>query len=176
VTNPQLDARLAELETRLRRVEDQDAIQRLKARYGQLVDARYTRRGPRPRPEIEEIAQRISLLFSEDAVWDGGPGLGLCEGREAIRQRFLEPTLLFSWHFFLKPCIEVDGDTAQGTWDVLSPCTAADGTPMWMAGVEEDAYVRRDGAWLHQRMKLDLVFMVPYARGWARKPTPDVAS
>lgn len=170
--SPDLEARVSELEARLRGVEDLAAIGRLKARYGQLVDARYTRRGPKPREEIEPIARQAAELFSEDAVWDGGAGLGVCKGREEIYQRLVEPTLQFSWHFFLKPNLEVSGDEARGSWDIFSPCTTADGRPMWMTGVEHDEYRRVDGFWLHQSMRLDLVFMAPYDTGWApsRKP------
>jgi hypothetical protein len=165
-----LERRVEALEARLRVVEDVDAIQRLKARYAQLVDARYTRDGPKPRAELEPIASDIAALFSDDAVWDGGAGLGLCTGRAAIRERFLEPTLHFSWHYFMKPRIEVSGDEAHGTWDILSPCTTREGRAMWMAGVEKDEYVRSGDFWLHSRMQLDVVFMAPYERGWARKP------
>ena len=42
-----LARRVDALERRLRGVEDVEAIQRLKARYGQLVDARYDKRGPK---------------------------------------------------------------------------------------------------------------------------------
>jgi hypothetical protein len=167
----ELATRVEALERRLRAVEDVDAIQCLKARYAELVDARYTRAGPRPPAELEPIAGRIAELFSEDAVWDGGAGLGVCSGREAIRQRFLEPTLHFSWHFFVKPRIEVDGDTARGRWDILSPCTTREGRPMWMAGVEDDEYVREGGVWLHRSMRLEVVFMAPYERGWAKPRT-----
>lgn len=164
-----LAARVNELETRLRGVEAMDALQRLKAHYAQLLDRRYTRRGGlRPRAEVEPLAREAAALFTEHAVWDGGPGLGVCEGRDAIRERLANSTLQFAWHFFLKPKLEVEGDTAAGTWDVLSPCTTADGRAMWMAGVEHDTYVRENGVWLHESMKLDLVFMVPYDEGWAR--------
>jgi hypothetical protein len=165
----QLERRVQALEQRLRAVEDVAAIQSLKARYAQLVDARYTRAGPKPPAELAPIATEIAALFSEDAVWDGGTGLGVCSGRPAIRERFLEPTLQFSWHYFVKPRIEVDGDTARGTWDILSPCTTREGRAMWMAGVEEDEYVRRDDAWLHSRMRLEVVFMAPHDRGWAKR-------
>jgi hypothetical protein len=165
VSSPDLEARIAELEARLRAVEDQDAIQQLKARYGQLVDARYTRRGPKPREEIEPIARKIAALFSADAVWEGGAGLGVGRGREQIYQRFLEPTLQFSWHFFLKPNLQVKGDSAEGTWDILSPCTTAEGRPMWMAGVEHDAYVREEGVWLHRSMRLSMIFMRSWGAG-----------
>ena len=164
----QLARRLDTLERRLRAVEDVEEIHRLKARYGQLVDARYDKRGPKSGPELEGLASQIAALFSESAVWDGGAGLGECRGRDAIRERFLHPTLRFSWHFFVKPHVEVDGDRAQGTWDILAPCTATDGTPMWMAGVEDDRYVREGGRWLHESMKLRVVFMAPHAKGWSR--------
>jgi len=162
-----LEARVRELEARLRRVEDEQAIGRMKARYAKLVDARYSLRGPKPREALEPIAREIAALFSEDAVWDGGPGLGVCRGREAIYQRFLEPTLRFSWHYFLKPALEVTGDTARGSWDILAPCTTAAGRAMWMAGVEIDEYAREADRWLHTSMRLELVFLAPYDRGWA---------
>ncbi|HEX5065442.1 MAG TPA: nuclear transport factor 2 family protein [Myxococcota bacterium] len=164
----ELEKRVEALERRVRAAEDVDAIQRLKARYGQLVDLRYDRKGPKGADELEKLATQIADLFSEDAVWDGGAGLGECRGREAIRRRFLAPTLRFSWHFFVKPHIEVDGDRAHGTWDILAPCTATDGTPMWMAGVEDDRYVREGGRWLHESMKLRVVFMAPHAKGWSK--------
>ena len=40
---------------------------------------------------------------------------------------------------------------------------------MWMTGVEHDTYVREGDAWLHQSMRLDLVFMAPHERGWGPK-------
>jgi hypothetical protein len=162
--------RVGKLEARLRAAEDVLAIQRLKARYAELVDARYGRDGPRARTELERLAGEIAALFSDDAVWDGGASLGVCRGREEIRERMAKPTLHFSWHFFVKPAIEVEGDTARGRWDILSPCTAADGRAMWMAGVEHDEYVRAGGVWLHSSMRLDVVFMAPYEKGWARRP------
>jgi hypothetical protein len=168
---------IAALEVRLASVEGVQSIQALKSRYGQLADSRYRDGDIVPRPELERIAYELAALFSEDAVWDGGGGLGLCRGREEIRARFLEPTLSFSWHYFVKPNIEIHGDTATGTWDILAPCTSRDGRALWMAGFEEDEYVKRDGVWLHQSMKLSVVFMAPHDRGWAKRPpTPQSES
>ena len=171
-TVEELAGRVDALEARLRAAEDVQAIHRLKARYAELVDARYARRGGvKPADEVARIADAIAALFTPDGVWDGGAALGTCTGRDAIAARMREPTLSFSWHFFLKPCIEVEGDTAHGTWDLLAPCTSADGRAMWMAGVERDAYARVDGAWLHARMTLEVVVMAPHDRGWAKGPT-----
>jgi hypothetical protein len=162
--------RLAEtlraLEARLARLEAEEEIRRLKARYGALVDARYGRDGPLPRAQLEPIAGEIAALFTEDAVWDGGPDLGLCRGRAAICARFLEPTLRFSWHYFVKPRIEVLGERARGTWDLLAPCTTRDGAASWMAGVEDDEYLRVGGRWLHASMRLRVVFLAPQAGGF----------
>lgn len=167
----ELARRVEALEARVRAAEDVQAIHRLKARYAQLVDARYARRGGvKPAAEVARVADAIAALFTPDGVWDGGAALGACTGRDAIAARMREPTLSFSWHFFLKPCIEVEGDTARGTWDILSPCTSADGRAMWMAGVEHDEYARHEGAWLHARMTLEVVFMAPHDRGWAQGP------
>lgn len=160
---------LRHLEARLRAVEDVQAIERLKARYGELVDRRYGPQGVVGADELDVLATEIAALFTEDAVWDGGKILGLCRGRAEIRERFREPTLLFSWHFFVKPRIEVEGDRARGTWDILAPCTTRDGKAQWMAGVEEDEYERAESGWLHTSMKLRVVFLAPYEVGWAAR-------
>jgi hypothetical protein len=161
-----LETRIEALEERLRAAEDVQAIHRLKARYAQLVDARCPRVGQRTQDELDDLARQLSLLFSPSGVWDGGPALGVAEGRDAIFERLRHPTLRFTWHFFVKPRIEVVANRASGTWDILSPCTRDDGQACWMAGVEHDEYVRSGDVWLHERMKLEVVFMSPYDRGW----------
>jgi SnoaL-like domain len=159
---------LAALAARVRAIEDGEAIRRLKARYAELVDARYARSGPRPPEELARLADEIAALFAEDAIWDGGAGLGICHGREGIRARMAEPTLLFSLHYFVNPQIELDGDRARARWELLAPCTLRDGRPAWMAGAEEDEYSRIGGVWLHQRMTLSVHFVAPHERGWSR--------
>ncbi len=164
-----LERRLEVLEARLHDLEAAEAIRQLKSRYASLVDARYERGGPLPRERLEPLAQQIAALFTEDAVWDGGKALGEQRGRAAIAARMAEPTLRFSWHFFLKARIEVEGELARASWDLLSPCTTSDGRPHWMVGVEEDEYRRVEGQWLHSRMQLRVVFMAPHETGWARR-------
>ena len=161
-----LERRIERLEGRLRAAEDVLAIQRLKTRYAQLVDARTPRQGPLPQGEIDAIARRIAALFSEEGVWDGGEALGVGRGREEIFQILRYPGLRFTWHYFMKPDIEVDGDRAQGSWDILSPCTSKEGRALWMAGVEHDEYVREGERWLHAHMRLEVVFMASHEKGW----------
>ncbi len=162
------ESELAAITARVRTLEDAEAIRRLKARYAELVDARYGKSGPRPPEELAQLADSIAALFAEDAVWDGGSGLGVCHGRDGIRARMAEPTLLFSRHYFVNPQIEVDGDRARARWELLAPCTMRDGRPAWMAGAEDDEYTRIGGIWLHQRMALSVHFFAPHERGWVR--------
>jgi len=160
--------RLERLERRLAAVEVVQEIERLKSRYAQLGDARYSRGAVVGPEKLAELAGQIAELFAEDGTWDGGRALGVARGRAEIAARMREPTLLFSWHYFLKPHVEVAGDTARARWDILSPCTPKDGRPHWMAGFEDDEYRKVDGRWLHQNMKLTVVFLSPHATGWEK--------
>ena len=161
---------LADLRRRLERAEAVLAIHDLKARYAALVDERFARGSVIDRGPLAQLARRIAGLFTEDAVWDGGPGLGAVTGRDAIAGRLSEPTLVFSRHFFANPRIDVDatGGTARGRWDLLSPCRRADGSSWWMCGYEDDEYVCVDGSWLHRSMRLTTVFMERVGASWER--------
>jgi hypothetical protein len=157
---------LAALRARVEALEAADAIRSLKARYAELVDARYEAGGPLPPERLAPLAERIAALFTEDALWHAGGRLGVCRGRDEIRARMAEPTLRFSRHYFVNPAIEVDGARARARWELLAPCTLRDGRPAWMAGAEDDEYARVDGLWLHSSMKLTVHFLAPHADGW----------
>jgi hypothetical protein len=168
-TTEQLAAEIAVLRERVERTEAALAIHALKARYAQLVDERYVRGAVASAAIVAARAEAIARLFTEDGVWDGGPALGVSRGRSEIAARMRAPTLSFSWHFFVKPQIEVMAkDRARARWDILSPCTSADGAPSWMVGFEDDEYARVGGEWLHASMKLSAVFMAPHATGWTK--------
>lgn len=161
----------SEMATLRRRVEDVEsilAIQSLKATYGELVDRRFSRGTVAPAPELDATLDDIASLFTEDAVWDGGPVLGMATGRAAIAGRLRNPTLVFSRHLFVKPRIRVDGDAASGRWDLLCPCKTPDGRSWWMCGVEDDEYLRDEGVWRHRALRLTTVFMSPAEEGFER--------
>jgi ketosteroid isomerase-like protein len=105
---------LEALDRRIRRLEDLEAIKQLKARYAAYCDAHYD-------------ADALADLFTADAIWDGGI-LGYNEGRAAIRQFFRGSSqrISFALHHIVNPIIEVDGDTAQGTWYLWQTCTYVD--------------------------------------------------
>ena len=165
-TTESLNKRVDELAERVDAAESVLAIHALKARYGEVVDARFVR-GKQVGPVVmKDQATQAAALFTEDGVWDGGPGLGIARGRTEIATRLAEPTLIFSRHLFVKPQIEVRGDQASGRWDLLCPCTRLDGTAVWMSGYEDDVYARVDGVWLHASMVLTTVFVSPDGEGW----------
>jgi hypothetical protein len=168
VTVEELAAEVAELRRRVAASESVLAIQALKARYGELVDRRFSAGSVVDAGTLAAVAGAVAELFTTDGVWDGGPGLGLATGRAAIAARLGQPTLTFSRHFFVNPRIEVDGDRASGRWDLLSPCRRADGTSYWMCGYEDDEYERAEGVWLHRSMTLTTVFMSAVGDGWTR--------
>lgn len=168
-TIEELAAELAALRARVDATEAVLAIQAMKARYGELVDRRFSRGAMLDDATVGALAEEIASLFTEDGTWDGGRALGVARGRAEIAARLRSSTLTFSRHFFLKPLIVVDGDRAEGRWDILSPCTTPDGRPHWMCGYEDDVYERgADGAWRHRSMTLTTVFMAPADEGWRR--------
>ena len=167
-TGDRLAEELADLRRRVAATEGVLEIQSLKALYGELVDSRFSPDGVVDPVALARIAGQAAALFTEDAVWDGGPGLGRVTGRAAIAERLGAPTLSFARHLFVKPRITVDGDQARARWDLLSPCRRTDGTSYWMCGYEDDEYVRTGGRWLHRSMTLTTVFMSPVGEGWER--------
>lgn len=168
---PTIEELVTEVSRLRRRLEDCEAvleIQALKARYGELVDRRLTGGHPVDDGAMALLADQIARLFTEDGVWDGGPGLGVCTGRRAIAGRLRQPTLAFSRHLFVKPRIEVEGERARGRWDLLSPCRGTDGSSFWMCGYEDDEYARVGERWLHRSMRLTTVFLSPVGEGWTK--------
>jgi hypothetical protein len=167
-TIEELADELARLRARVETSESILQIHALKARYADLVDRRFSKGKVVDPDTLARTAREIADLFTPDGVWDGGPGLGVGTGRAAIIERLERPTLTFSRHLFVKPMIEVQGDQATATWDLLCPCQRHDGTSFWMCGSETDRYVRVDGSWLHETMTLTSFFMAPVPDGFGR--------
>lgn len=150
---------LAALEQRIRRLEDLEAIKALKTRYALACDADYD-------------ADALAAMFTEDAVWDGG-AIGVNVGREAIRTFFQGSSrrISFAKHHMLNPLIEIDGDTATGTWYLLQTCTYIDGDQaVWGAATYHDRYVRAGGTWKFAHVRLESHFWTPYEAGWVKVP------
>lgn len=161
---------MADLEARLRALEDRAAILSLKAYYAKCADDKYTDDHRRkPQDEIDAITRRqVEATFTPDAVWDGGPQFGTREGREAIYDHLRSGGWNFSLHYFVSPVITLDGDTAHGSWMLWQPCTLTAGErAMLMSATTEDDYVRTPQGWRMQRMRFTLKFITPFDRAWS---------
>lgn len=149
---------LAELQKRVRHLEDVDALRNLKAEYAAACDDNYD-------------ADRLAALFVEDATWES-EGMGRYQGREAIREFFrgISGHFVFALHYGLNPQIEVDGDTARARWYLFMPCTVGDtGEAVWRAGLDEEEYVRVEGRWMYRSKKSAPIFHTTFEQGWARQ-------
>ena len=153
-----------------RRVEAAEAvleIQALKARYGELVDGRFSRGELVDAGTLRQVTEAAADLFTEDGVWDGGPHLGRHVGRPAIASRLARPTLTFSRHLFVSPASRWTG-TVPRPVGPAQPLPSGGWSSWRMCGYEDDEYARVDGVWLHRSMRLTTLVMARVDEGWAK--------
>jgi hypothetical protein len=148
---------------RLDVLESESAIRRLMAEY---QDARDFSTGS---------STHIANLFTVNGIWEGvgrlAEVLGSHQGREAIERRFSTP-LPFSVHFLTNESITIDGDTAVGRWRFLQS-TVYKGQAAWAAGRYHNDFVRIEGQWRFQHVRIDAIFVTPYEEGWVKTLFPD---
>jgi ketosteroid isomerase-like protein len=148
-----------DLEARVARLEDIEAIRALKMRYCDLCDRGYD-------------ADSLMPLFTEEAVWDGGR-FGRYEGARRIR-RFFEATggiVRFAKHYVTNSVVEVEGDRASGRWYLLQAATMpgeAGERAVWGAARYDERYARTTEGWKFESIVLDWDFWTPFDEGWAR--------
>lgn len=153
---------MSTIEARVQRLEDVEAIRRLKLRYARRCDDHYDPDG-------------LAALFTEDAVWDAGD-LGVFRGREAIRGYWAQSSerIPFAIHFITNHAVDVndDGETATGTCYLWEPLTIGEDA-MWAAVVYTEGYRKVDGEWFFATMELETAFLTPYDQGWAKQRFAD---
>ncbi len=137
-----------DVERRLQLAESILAIKALSHRYSNLCD-----RGFDP--------DRISALFVDDGVWDGGEIVGRFEGREAIRTFLagLAKVVTWSGHFVVNDEFEVTGDTASGLWRCIAVVNNPGVEPPidnWYFQDYHFECVSRDGVWKFRSIRTDL--------------------
>ncbi len=145
------------LAERITRLEDIEAIKQLKALYCEICDD-------------DHNPDRIVQIFTEDGIWEGR-GIGTARGRAEIRALFekFQTMMSFSQHMTMNPRIEVDGDSASGTWYFFGPFTfRADNQAKWQATRYHEEYARVDGEWKIRHLKIrGPGFSADYEKGWA---------
>ncbi len=167
-TIEELTAEVAALRRRVDASEDILQLQALKARYGELLDGRYSGGSLVDQATLADIADQVAAPVHRRRDLGRRSSARSGDRPPAIASRLRTPTLTFARHLFVKPQIQVNGDRATARWDLLCPCRLADGSSYWMCGYEDDTYIRTDDAWLQQSMKLTTLFMSSVAKGWTR--------
>ena len=150
-----------DLEARLARIEDLEAIRQLKATYCDICDD-----GHDP--------DRIVEIFSEEGIWEI-EGDARAEGHAELRALFerFRDEVSFSQHQVMNPIIEIDGDRAHGTWYFFAPFTFRENDQArWVAARYEEDYAKLDGAWKIHHLRATLRMVTDYERSWATGSPP----
>ena len=150
---------MSNLEARIQRLEDIEAIRALKGRYCNLADRGFNGAG--------HDDEAFASLFTEDGVFEGSAGP--LQGREAIRERARSFHPL-SMHLVMNPEIEVDGDHATAQWAAYVPTSTADAQALVVAGRYDERLRRTPDGWRYEHVKFTAAFRAPYEDGWAKTP------
>jgi hypothetical protein len=152
---------LDELRTRVRELEDREAVRELTARYMQAMhDARWD----------DAVA-----CFADDAEYDHGL-LGMLRGKPDIEHFYTEFMPEFEeaggWAFdvLADPVIEVDGDRATGRWFLLTLLIDPETREAaWSIATLDYVYAREADGWRFKRNHCVHEHMLsPYDKGWGR--------
>ena len=137
-----------------------EEIKKLKAVYCACCDDQYDPNG-------------LASLFTENAIWDGGPEFGCHQGKDAIRKFFagVSGNILFAAHLVMNPIIEVSGNRAKGKWRLIMPCTVSESTDKveakWLLSKYDEEYTLSDDGWLFDKMVVNSQFYSNHLDGWA---------
>jgi hypothetical protein len=160
---PELASRAAQLELRIQRIQDINAIKRLQRAYGYYHDE----------GQWDDVAD----LFAADASIEIGND-GLYRGRERIREYFralgnsrsgLAPGQLRE-HLQVMPVITLsaDGTRAKGTWRAVILEGQLGKDAWWSEGPYENEYIKQNGVWTIGKLHWFQTLRVPYEGGWAK--------
>jgi hypothetical protein len=155
------EPRTADLEQRLRAVEDELAVRRRMAAYLRSCD---TTKDP----------VDIGSHFCDDGVWEGvgrNTEFGRAVGPAAIGDLFraVPARQPFTVHYLANDEVTVAGDTAFGRWLCFEPSSIRGGTlPVWIGLSYENDFRRVGDTWLLAHLRCDTLFATPYDEGWVR--------
>ena len=144
-----------DLAARVQRLEDIEAIKRLKYRYCYYGDQK-------------QFDKFMSVFASECSV---DLGLGrVAATRQEVEALFRksQSIITFANHMVHNPLIDVDGDTATGVWYYEVPNTR-NGVATWTQGRYDEIYVRENGDWKIKREVLTMSYVTPFDQGWVKQ-------
>lgn len=158
------------LESRLTRLEDIEAIKKLKSMFAAYSDAGYD-------------GGAIAELFTEDGVFEL-PGAGSFRGRDAItRGRSAIRELMSGWantikwahHMTMNPLIEIDagGKTASASWLTLTFMSVEDRDggleAVFGSGTYEVKLVKENEEWKFSHVLSKTHHLSDFAKGWVKQ-------
>jgi hypothetical protein len=156
------------LEERVARLEEIEAIKKLKMTYLKLCDTGY---------DVTELAR----LFIDDAVWESNT-YGTVEvqtGRAAILQFLHDFGRKADWnlHFATNPQIELAEDrlSARGEWYLFEPATLAglhdpdSRDAVVITGLYDDTYVKVAGEWQFAHVRVFIQQSSNLEEGWVKQ-------
>ncbi len=159
---------LQSIEGRLAAAEATNEIIRLKSRYAEFADAKYTD-GFEKKPEAERdaVAWQQARCFTEDGEFSAG-SFGDVAGHRALFENFRAKPFLFAVHMFSNPLIEVEesAESGSGRWLHYLLIKQDDGRCLHGMGYTHDRYRRVGGAWLFARVEVRFKFLVPFGADW----------
>jgi hypothetical protein len=151
-----------DLESRIARLEDVEAIKSLKARYAYYCDHGYD-------------ADGMASLFVEVSLWTSN-SFGTYEGKAAIHkfQSTISSEILWALHFMICPTVNVsdDGQTATGSWYLIEFATmtrpsGGDATDaVVMSAIYNDTFVKEDGEWKFKKVEVECHQVSDLDKGW----------
>lgn len=141
---------LDNLETRIRVLEDIEAIKKLKAKYFNSIDKK----------QWNELAE----CFSEDGVWESGKRKVKIESAETIVQfirKIEDGEHIINTHQGHNPVIEITSDTTgKGIWELSHyRDDVKERVRQQSAVFYEDTYVKVDGAWKINYSKIIPIYL-----------------
>ncbi|MBB3664518.1 hypothetical protein FB384_003422 [Prauserella sediminis] len=159
-----------DLEARIRRLEDIEAIKRLQNVYARTCDL-----GADP----DALIALFVPQDDEGVVWKSNI-FGEHHGLEAIHKHFSGVTSTMPWaaHFMDNPVVDVsdDGLSATGRWDLLefSTMAKADGSEglesVFMTAWYTNDFRKIDGQWYFYSIDVQMQHISDWRQGWVRQP------
>lgn len=159
-----------DIEKRLSRVEDIDAIRNVKSMYAYWCDKDYN-------------PTELGKLFVDDAKWESN-ALGNYYGRQEIEGFFASVSERLTWahHFMINPMVEVadDGRSATGKWALIDLVTlvrkdTGKKDSVVITADYSDTFTKIDnGEWRFQSVNAALKLMAPLSEGWAEREMWDI--
>ncbi|MEP7353439.1 MAG: nuclear transport factor 2 family protein [Acidobacteriota bacterium] len=158
-TNKNDSVRMAQLAGRLKRMEDETAVQNLQHMYGYYMD----------RKHFDDVAD----LFAKGGTWQGKTDI-----RASLESLYGAPAIRFGElfdHIILGTVTTVapDGKTAMARSTELAQVGVQGEFARWELGTYENRFVKESGVWKLQSLNYYKRLVSNYDQGWAKQGLAD---